>query len=114
MAFILMSIILIAILSILYFASFWLSIKAGDSEKLSVYECGFEPIGDSRIKFDIIYWVIGLLYLIFDLELIFLFPFTYLLLDPSFFSLLFLFLFLLILTLGFIYEWFQGLLKLTN
>jgi NADH-quinone oxidoreductase subunit A len=42
---------------------------------LTAYESGFEPLGDARMKFDIIYWIIGLLYLVFDLEIIFLFPF---------------------------------------
>ena len=69
-------------ISLLYLASFWIStasLTGGGShivgsEKPSAYECGFEPVGDARMKFEIIYYVIGILYLIFDLELIFLFP----------------------------------------
>ena len=114
MSFILISLLILIIISLLYIISWFLNGNLSvDSEKLSVYECGFEPIGDSRMKFDIIYWVIGILYLIFDLELIFLFPFSSLILfNPSFFANIILFIFLSILTLGFIYEWFQGALKL--
>jgi NADH-quinone oxidoreductase subunit A len=52
-------------------------------EKLSAYECGLEPVGDARMKFEILYYVIGILYLIFDLEIIFLFPLAALLLILS-------------------------------
>jgi NADH-quinone oxidoreductase subunit A len=54
--------------------SFWASATNRTIEKLSAYECGLEPVGDARMKFEILYYVIGLLYLIFDLEIIFLFP----------------------------------------
>lgn len=75
-AFIQISILSISILSILYLASFFLVPKKDDIEKLSPYESGFEPLGDARMKISILYWIIGILYLIFDLEIIFIFPFA--------------------------------------
>ena len=60
------SMIILIILLAMYLISFYFSSKAGDLEKLSVYENGFNPFGDSRKKIDIIFWLIGLLYLIFD------------------------------------------------
>jgi NADH:ubiquinone oxidoreductase subunit 3 (subunit A) len=76
LAFIQISIIAIIILSALYIVSFYLVSKKDDLEKLSSYESGFEPLGDARMKISILYWVIGILYLIFDLEIIFIFPFA--------------------------------------
>jgi NADH-quinone oxidoreductase subunit A len=75
MAFFEISIIILLIISLLYIVSFIISISSKDFEKFSPYECGFEPIhSNARLKFDILYWIIGILYLIFDLELIFIFP----------------------------------------
>ena len=77
MGFLQISVIILIIISALYAISFWAIPKKGDQEKLSTYETGFEPIGDARMKIDIIFWVIGLLYLIFDLEVIFILPFAF-------------------------------------
>ncbi len=75
MAFLVGSLVLIALVTLLYLGSFWVSATNRTIEKLSAYECGLEPIGgDARMKFEILYYVIGILYLIFDLEIIFLFP----------------------------------------
>ena len=109
-----MSLTILFIIALLYLASFWISASWTDRkfEKLSAYECGLEPIGDARMKFEIIYYVIGLLFLIFDLELIFLFPLATLLFNFS--SLLgfwFLLIFFIIVTIGFIYEWYMGALN---
>lgn len=71
-----LSVIIFGLLFILYALSFWASTKKGDIEKLSTYETGFNPFNDARKKIDIIFWIIGLLYLIFDLEIIFIFPFA--------------------------------------
>lgn len=75
MAFILASLFVAFLVSLLYIVSFWVSLKRGSAEKLSPYESGFEPVKDARIQFDISFWRVALLYLIFDLELIFLFPY---------------------------------------
>ena len=94
--------------------SFFTSTSAKDYEKLSAYECGFEPMhSNARIKFDVIYWIIGILYLIFDLELIFIFPFATILHNlQNPIALLVYLIFIIVLTLGFIYEWKKGALKL--
>lgn len=105
--------IILALLSILYAVSFWASSKKGDIEKLSVYETGFNPINDARKKIDIIYWIIGLLYLIFDLEIIFIFPFGAIIYTlNSFIGYIVFITFLIILALGFIYEYNEGALKI--
>lgn len=88
-------------------------VKHDDKDKLSSYESGFEPLGNARMKISIFYWIIGLLYLIFDLEIIFFFPFAAILSSLNsllaFWSLMF---FIIILTIGFIYEYSQGALSL--
>lgn len=107
------SIIAIFILTLLYLASFYLIPKKDDFEKTSAYESGFEPFGDARMKISILYWIIGILYLIFDLEIIFIFPFAAILFSlNSIFGLWIMMIFLIILTLGFIYEYIQGALEL--
>jgi len=61
---------------LLLVASLYLSVSSRNLEKLSVYECGFDPYQDARLKFDIIYYLVAILFLVFDLELMFLFPFA--------------------------------------
>jgi NADH:ubiquinone oxidoreductase subunit 3 (subunit A) len=108
--------IIAIILSILYLLNFFTSLKNSDNQKMSSYECGFEPIHtNARIKFDVLYWIIGILYLIFDLEIIFIFPLATIIqtLQNPFALFVYLF-FIIILTLGFIYEWKKGALKLNQ
>ena len=113
MGFIQMSTIQQAQCVIQYLASFWTSITNRSIEKQSTYECGLEPMGNSRMKFDIIYYVIGIQYLIFDLEIIFLFPLATVLFSlNSLIAFWIALCFLIILTIGFIYEWFQGALSI--
>jgi NADH-quinone oxidoreductase subunit A len=115
MGFIETSFIIIALISILYALSFWASTKKGDKEKLSIYETGFNPIKDAKFKIDIVFWIIGLLYLIFDLELIFIFPFaSVIFIINSFLAYSVFLLFLLILAFGFLYEYHQGALNIFN
>ena len=79
-----------------------------DPEKLSAYECGFEAFGDSRMEFDVRFYLVAILFIIFDLEIAFLFPWAISLgnLGPlGFWSMM---IFLFILTIGFIYEWKKG------
>jgi NADH-quinone oxidoreductase subunit A len=76
-------------------------------------EGGLEPVGDARMKFDILYYVIGILYLIFDLEIIFLFPLATVLFSlGSLLAFGVVMIFLIILTIGFLYEWFHGALEI--
>ncbi len=79
-----------------------------DAEKLSPYECGFEPFGDARSKFDVRFYLVSILFIIFDLEIAFLFPWAITLGDLGLFGFWSMMLFLGILTIGFIYEWRKG------
>jgi len=84
---------------------------AKDSEKLSPYECGFEPFDDSRTKFDVRYYLVAILFIIFDLEIAFLFPWAVSLDAVGHFGILAMALFLGVLVIGFIYEWKKGALE---
>ena len=79
-----------------------------NAEKLSTYECGFEPFEDARMQFDIRYYLVTILFIIFDLEIAFLFPWAVVLKDIEFFGLISMMIFLGILVVGFIYEWAKG------
>jgi NADH-quinone oxidoreductase subunit A len=86
-----------------------LQAKAGsDKEKLSPYECGFEAFEDSRMKFDVRYYLVAILFIIFDLEIAFLFPWAVVLDSIGTFGLVAMGIFLFILVVGFIYEWKKG------
>tara|TARA_B100000575_G_scaffold263504_1_gene238711 strand:+ start:280 stop:648 length:369 start_codon:yes stop_codon:yes gene_type:complete len=88
--------------------NFFFSPSNPDPEKLSAYECGFEAFDDSRMKFDVRFYLVAILFIIFDLEVAFLFPWAVSLGNIGllgFWSMMF---FLLILTVGFIYEWKKG------
>jgi len=88
--------------------NFLLSPKKPDPEKLSAYECGFEAFGDSRMKFDIRFYLVAILFIIFDLEIAFLFPWAISLGSIGAFGFWSMMVFLFILTIGFIYEWKKG------
>jgi len=80
-------------------------------EKLSPYECGFEPFEDSRIKFDVRYYLVAILFIIFDLEIAFLFPWAISLDKVGAFGIIAMGIFLGVLVVGFIYEWKKGALE---
>ncbi len=82
-----------------------------DDEKLSPYECGFEPFEDTRIKFDVRYYLVAILFIIFDLEIAFLFPWAVSLDAVGGFGLISMGIFLAVLVVGFIYEWRKGALE---
>jgi NADH-quinone oxidoreductase subunit A len=82
-----------------------------DPEKLAPYECGFEAFEDSRMRFDVRYYLVAILFIIFDLEIAFLFPWAVSLDTVGGFGLLAMALFLAILVVGFIYEWKKGALE---
>ncbi len=88
--------------------NFAFSPKNPDPEKLSAYECGFEPFNDSRMEFDIRFYLVAILFIIFDLEIAFLFPWAITLGNIGIFGYFSMMLFLFILTIGFIYEWKKG------
>ena len=78
------------------------------AEKLSAYECGFEPFDDARRRFDVRYYLVAILFIIFDLEVAFLFPWAISLWRIGLFGFLSMLGFLAVLTVGFIYEWAKG------
>jgi NADH-quinone oxidoreductase subunit A len=82
-----------------------------DPEKLSPYECGFEAFEDARMKFDVRYYLVAILFILFDLEIAFLFPWAAVINDIGFPGFLSMMIFLAILTVGFIYEWMKGALE---
>lgn len=82
-----------------------------DAEKLSAYECGFEPFGDARGQFDVRFYLVAILFIIFDLEVAFLFPWAVVLGDIGLFGFWSMMIFLGVLTIGFIYEWKKGALE---
>jgi NADH-quinone oxidoreductase subunit A len=82
-----------------------------DEEKLSPYECGFEAFEDSRMKFDVRYYLVAILFIIFDLEIAFLFPWAVVLDEIGIVGFWAMVLFLGILVVGFIYEWMKGALE---
>ncbi|MDH3527901.1 MAG: NADH-quinone oxidoreductase subunit A [Gammaproteobacteria bacterium] len=101
--------IAIGVLPIL--AGFLLAPHKPDSEKLSPYECGFEAFEDSRMRFDVRYYLVAILFIIFDLEIAFLFPWAVVLDSIGMFGFVSMMVFLGILVIGFIYEWKKGALE---
>ena len=96
-------------------ASYLLALRQPDPEKSSVYECGFDPFSDSRQKFEVRFFLVGILFIIFDLEISFLIPWSValgnnfvFLYQDSLFSYWIMMLFLFILTIGLVYEWMKG------
>ncbi|MBL8837137.1 MAG: NADH-quinone oxidoreductase subunit A [Alphaproteobacteria bacterium] len=82
-----------------------------DSEKLSAYECGFDAFDDARRRFDVRFYLVAILFIIFDLEVAFLFPWAVALGDIGLFGFWSMMVFLGVLTVGFIYEWKKGALE---
>ena len=85
--------------------------KSPDSEKLSAYECGFNAFDDARMKFDIRFYLVSILFIIFDLEVAFLFPWAVSFKEMGWFGFWSMMVFLGVLTIGFIYEWKKGALE---
>ena len=92
-------------------APFLLAFKAPDAEKLSAYECGFNAFDDARMKFDVRFYLVALLFIIFDLEVAFLFPWAVAFRDVGNLGFWSMIVFLGVLTIGFAYEWKKGALE---
>jgi len=92
-------------------ASYIVARQAPDSEKVSAYECGFEPFDDARARFDVRFYLVAILFIIFDLEVAFLFPWAISLEGIGVFGFWSMMVFLALLTIGFIYEWRKGALE---
>jgi len=107
--FILKYIIIFLIIGLLLFViSFFLVYQKPTSEKVSSYECGFNPFGDARNKFEVRFYLVAILFIIFDLELLFLFPWIISFNTICLLGVWVMIFFLFILTIGFIYEWYEG------
>ena len=92
-------------------APFLVAYRQPDPEKLSAYECGFNAFDDARMKFDIRFYLVSILFIIFDLEVAFLFPWAVSFGDIGWFGFASMMMFLGVLTIGFIYEWKKGALE---
>jgi|TARA_B110001450_G_scaffold228460_1_gene228452 NADH:ubiquinone oxidoreductase subunit 3 (subunit A) len=100
-----------ALSCIIFGLSYLVASQRPDAEKVSAYECGFDPFDDSRGKFDVRFYLVSILFIIFDLEVSFLFPWALTLNRITLFGFWSMVLFLIILTVGFIYEWKKGALE---
>ena len=108
-------VIFIAVALVIAFAllvvPFLVAYKQPDAEKLSAYECGFNAFDDARMKFDVRFYLVAILFIIFDLEVSFLFPWAVVFGDLGFYGYCSMMIFLGVLTVGFIYEWRKGALE---
>src|SRR5437870_9657692 len=95
----------------LLIAPFLVAFQQPDPEKLSAYECGFNAFDDARMKFDVRFYLVAILFIIFDLEMTFLFPWAIVLGDLGLYGYWSMMVFLGVLTVGFIYEWRKGALE---
>ncbi len=95
----------------LMMSAFVIAIRKPDPEKLSAYECGFDAFDDARMKFDVRFYLVSILFIIFDLEVAFLFPWAVSLGKIGVFGFWSMVVFLAVLTIGFIYEWRKGALE---
>ena len=97
------------ILAVLLFSlSYIVAKQIPDAEKISAYECGFDPFEDARNTFDVRFYLVAILFIIFDLEIAFLFPWAISLGSIGFLGFISMMIFLFILTIGFVYEWKKG------
>jgi NADH-quinone oxidoreductase subunit A len=92
-------------------APFLVAVRNPDPEKVSAYECGFNAFDDARMKFDVRFYLVAILFIIFDLEMSFLFPWAVALGDLGLYGYWSMMVFLGVLTVGFIYEWRKGALE---
>jgi NADH-quinone oxidoreductase subunit A len=96
---------------VLLIAPFLVAFQQPDPEKLSAYECGFNAFDDARMKFDVRFYLVAILFIIFDLEVAFLFPWAAAFRDIGAFGFWSMIIFLAVLTVGFVYEWKKGALE---
>lgn len=101
----------LVIAAALLIAPFLVAYRSPDPEKLSAYECGFNAFDDARMKFDIRFYLVSILFIIFDLEVAFLFPWSVSFTEIGWFGFWSMMVFLAVLTIGFIYEWRKGALE---
>jgi NADH-quinone oxidoreductase subunit A len=92
-------------------APFLVAVQNPDPEKVSAYECGFNAFDDARMKFDVRFYLVSILFIIFDLEIAFLFPWAVVFKDVGALGFWSMMIFLAVLTIGFVYEWRKGALE---
>jgi NADH-quinone oxidoreductase subunit A len=97
--------------SVFFILSYIVASQSGGVNKLSAYECGFDPFDDARSTFDVRFYLVAILFIIFDLEVVFLFPWCVVIGSLPLFAFWSMFVFLFILTIGFVYEWKKGALE---
>ena len=95
----------------LMIAPFLVAVRNPDPEKVSAYECGFKAFDDARMKFDIRFYLVSILFIIFDLEVAFLFPWAVAFKEAGAYGFWAMMIFLAVLTVGFVYEWRKGALE---
>jgi NADH-quinone oxidoreductase subunit A len=103
--------IAIGLSAIIVLASMLVARQRPDAEKISAYECGFEPFDDARQRFDVRFYLVAILFIIFDLEVAFLFPWAVSLGNIGLYGFWSMMFFLAVLTVGFVYEWRKGALE---
>jgi NADH-quinone oxidoreductase subunit A len=103
--------IAVALAALLVGASYIVARQRPDTDKLAAYECGFEPFEDARGRFDVRFYLVSILFIIFDLEVAFLFPWAIAFGDIGNFGFWSMIVFLGVLTVGFVYEWRKGALE---
>ena len=101
----------LAIGAALLVAPFLIAVRNPDPEKVSAYECGFNAFDDARMKFDVRFYLVSILFIIFDLEVAFLFPWAAAFKDVGAYGFWAMMIFLAVLTVGFVYEWKKGALE---
>lgn len=101
----------VALTGVLLITPYVIAYRAPDGEKLSAYECGFNSFDDARMKFDVRFYLVSILFIIFDLEVAFLFPWAVVFKDLGWFGFWSMMVFLSVLTIGFVYEWKKGALE---
>ena len=104
-------VVAIALGAVFLIAALVLAVRHPDPEKTSAYECGFNAFDDARMKFDVRFYLVSILFIIFDLEIAFLFPWAVAFKDVGLVGFWSMMVFLAILTIGFVYEWKKGALE---
>ncbi len=104
-------VVAIALGAVFLIAALVLAVRRPDPEKVSAYECGFNAFDDARMKFDVRFYLVSILFIIFDLEIAFLFPWAVAFQDVGLLGFWSMMVFLAVLTIGFAYEWKKGALE---
>ncbi len=100
--------VVVAIAATILGLSAWVGVKRPSREKLSPYECGIPPVGDARERFSVSFYLVGMLFILFDVEAVFLYPWAVVYKDLKWFGFLEMFLYIAVLLAGYVYIWKKG------